>query len=503
MTEPRIDRRRFIRGTLAAGVALGAPLPLRAWGDEAFSYGDLDATAMARAVRAGDITPTALVESARDAIEQLNPRLNAIVTTFYEHAFELAAESDRQGPFAGVPYVIKDLSEYAGFRTTFGSRIGQNHISKKTHPVIEAALQTGLIPVGKSNTPEYGQLPTTEPLAYGATRNPWNLEYSAGGSSGVSGAAVASGMVPIASASDGGGSIRIPACHCGVFGLKVTRGRNVAADPSPMAFSVRGAISRSVRDSAAHAVAVQQTGGNAPWQPIDLVTGPAKRRLKIGLLFDGIGHQQPSDEVRAAILETAELCRSLGHTVSEATFPDSVHAMGIRMMDATSKRIAGIGQFAAQQLGRPADEREFEPWTLQMIEYSNNVAPELFEQSVAHLTQQGRDTQAMFERFDVVLMPILTTRPAKIGAFASTPDVSFEEMLRRNQAYVAYTTAFNVSGNPAMSVPLYWTQDDLPIGSHFAAGMGQEATLLGLAYELEEARPWKDRHPPISIWSDT
>ncbi len=501
MSESSLDRRRFIQGAAGWAASLSVPLPLRALAASPLPYRDLDATAMARAVRAGELDPRDLVEASRDAIEALNPALNAVITKFYDHAFELAARSDRKGAFAGVPYLIKDLSDYEGFRTTYGSRMAERHISKTTHPVAAAAVQSGLIPLGKTNTPEYGQLPTTEPLAYGATLNPWNREYSAGGSSGGSGAAVASGMVPIAHSSDGGGSIRIPACHCGVFGLKASRGRNVSADSGPMAFSVRGAISRSVRDAAAHLVAIQQTGADANLPPVELVTGPSTRRLKIGLLLDGIGHQQPSDEVRGAVLDAAELCRQLGHEVVEARFPDSVHAMGVRMMDATSKRIAGIGQRAEQQLGRPPDERELEPWTLQMIEYSSNVAPELYERSVAHLKQQGADTRALFDRVDVLLMPVLTTRAVKIGELASKPDVTFEQMLERNQAYVAYTTAFNVSGNPAMSVPLHWTDDGLPIGIHFAAGLGEEATLLALAFELEQARPWKDRHPPTSIWS--
>jgi len=497
-----LDRRRFLALAATTGAALAVPMPFRAHAESTFAFRELDAADMSRLVRAGEVHPHDLVAAARDAIERLDPKINAVVTKFYDHAFELAEKSDAAQPFAGVPYLIKDLSDYAGFRTTFGSRMSAENVSTTTGPVAAAAVASGLIPLGKSSTPEYGQLPTTEPLVHGPTRNPWNLAYSAGGSSGGSSAAVASGMVPIALSSDGGGSIRIPACNCGVFGLKVSRGRNVGAGAGSTSFSVRGANSRSVRDSALHLHVTQQTGANAHLPPTPLVTGPAQRRLTIGLVFDGVGGVAPSDEVREGVVSAARLCEGLGHTVVETRFPDSVHGMGNRLMDATSRRILGIAKRAEASLGRPVDEREFEPWSLQIIEHARGITDERHAESVAYLEGMARDTRAMFEDFDVLLSPVLATRAVKIGYLSPAGDISFDEMLGRNQGYLCYTTVFNVSGDPAMSVPLHWADDGMPIGIHFAAGVGQEATLLSLAYELEAARPWKDRHPPTSVWND-
>jgi len=496
MPEASVNRRSFLKLSLATTAALGVPSLSRA----SVPFRDLDATAMAQAVRSGEVDPKALVAASRAAIEAVNPTLNAVITKFYDHAMELAARVDRSRPLAGAPYLIKDLSEYEGFRTTFGARLFEANISGSTTPPVAAAVRSGLIPLGKTNTPEYGLLPTTEPLAYGATRNPWNLEYSAGGSSGGSGAAVAAGMVPLALSSDGGGSIRIPSCNCGVFGLKVSRGRNVGAESGPLAFSVRGAISRSVRDSAAHLLATQQTGSGATLPPVVHVTGPSKKRLRIGLVMKGVARSEPSAEVRDAILASAKLCQELDHELIEARFPDSVYDMGDAMMDVSSDRLAQLGQQLEKMLGRPLDERDLEPWTLQQIAYRKSVPDDRFQKAVAHLKHQAAETRAMFEQFDVLLMPVLATRAVKLGYLQSSAEISFDEMLQRNKGYVSYTTVFNISGNPAMSVPLFWTDDGLPIGSHFAAGMGREGTLLALAYELEQARPWKDRHPPASIW---
>lgn len=498
------DRRHFIKSGATAGLGISASLALPGCmlGNVRTEYRDLDATAMAQMVGNGHISAEELVSSARHAIESMNPQLNAVYTTFYDHALELAARVDTSKPFAGVPYLIKDLSEYKGFRTTFGSRATINHISKKTSSFVQAAVDSGLIPLGKTSTPENGSLPTTEPLALGPTHNPWNLEYSPGGSSGGSAVAVATGMVPMALSGDGDGSIRIPAGNCGVFGLKVSRGRNVGASSGPLAFSVRGAISRSVRDSAAHLFHTQQTGSKAALKPVGMVSEPSTRRLNIGLIINGIGNVVPSDEVQECIRDTAILCQQLGHKVVETNFPASVISQGNSMIEARAKELLKRADRLSQALGRAVDEREFEPWTLQQMELGRRLTKQQESDAIALIKQQASDTNAMFHEFDVLLMPVLGTRAVKLGVLKSASDISFEEMLRRNKNYVCYTTAFNISGDPAMSVPLHWTPDGIPIGSQFAAGMGQEEMLLALAFELELARPWtwSDSHPPVSIW---
>ena len=498
---PNVSRRRFLESTLAAGAALALPGCALRLGGGGTRLVDLDAWESAERVRRGELTPTELVEAAIARIERTEPVVRAIVTPFPEHALELAATARRDAPFAGVPYLIKDLSDYAGFRTARGSRAFVQYVSPETSPYIEAAVRAGFLPLGKSATPEFGALPTTEPLAFESTRNPWNLEYSAGGSSGGAGAAVAAGMVPCAQASDGGGSIRIPASNCGLFGLKVTRGRNVGAMTGPLALPTNGCISWTVRDTAAHLAVTEQPAGAGPLAPVGLVAGPSGRARRIGLVLIGTNGQGPTPEVEAAVRDTAALCESLGHHVEEVTPPETATSQGDALMDYTSGGLAVLADRLAQGLGRAPDEREFEPWLLGQIAHRRALSPERIAASEAFLKRQAADVRAMFDTWDVLLMPVLGTRPAKLGWLRSSPDRSFRELLERSKRYVAYTTLFNVSGNPAMSVPLHWTDDGLPIGSQLAAAMGDERTLLELAYELEAARPWRPRKAPHSAWN--
>ena len=496
------SRRTFLKSLLCTGVGLASYTKLSGCAPtkNISTYQGLDATKMARLVRDGDVKPSHFIEEACRIIHLLNPSLNAVNTPFFDHALEMARHIDRRKPFAGVPYLIKDLSDYKGFRTAYGSRSMLNNISQKNSTYVNAVTEQGFIPLGKTNTPEHGSLPSTEPLAFGPTLNPWNIKYSPGGSSGGAGVAVATGMVPMAHASDGGGSIRIPASNCGVFGLKVSRGRHIGSGLGDLSFSVRGAISRSVRDSVGHLYHTQRTDSRAPLPPINFIKRPMKRRLKIGLIINGIDNIVPSDEVLTALDETVSLCQTLGHKVSPTAFPASVIEMGNTMLITRAKSLLDHYGSVAQRLGRPVDEREFEPWTLQQMAYCQTISETQSANAVRHIKKMTADVLNMHQQFDLLLMPVLATRPVKLGYLRSSKRLGFQEMIDRNKSYVSYTTVFNIAGSPAMSVPLHWTHDGIPIGSQFAANIGQEAILLGLAYELEIAKPWKDKHPPISIW---
>ncbi|MEM9724701.1 MAG: amidase family protein, partial [Pseudomonadota bacterium] len=455
-----ISRRHLLRG--AAACAL---LPTLAPG-RAAAAGDpfmkLDATAQAALVSSGEASAAELVAASVSRIEALNPALNAVVTTSYEQALAVATSGPPAGPFQGVPYLIKDLVDQAGVRTTRGSKLFANAIAEAHSPSVKAQLGLGLISLGKSNTPEFGFLPTTESVLLGPCRNPWNPEHTAGGSSGGAAAAVASGMTPIASASDGGGSIRIPASCCGLFGLKTSRGRTIANAPPAFAqISVQNIVSRSVRDSATALVGIQAQS-DLPVTP--LVTGPSDRKLRIALSTRSMLGTAPDPEVAAAIEATAALCESLGHTVEEAQpdfdgplFADAfltVWANGAKGLVETATRLSGQD---------PRDSGLLEPFTLGLADWFDAKPEGHLAASQAVFAQVTQAYATFHERFDVALTPVLGAPPPKIGAMA--PTIPFETLEPLLLDYVGYTPMANATGAPAMSVPLTWSAAGLPIGS--------------------------------------
>jgi amidase len=318
---------------------------------------------------------------------------------------------------------------------------------------------------------------------------------SSGGSSGGAGAATAAHVVPFAHASDGGGSIRIPASCCGLFGLKVSRGRTLATDPGhfPISLSVQLCVSRSVRDSAALLAAVEGTGAGLP--PVGMVRGPSDRRLRIGLVIDSVTGGKPDPEVAAATEEMAALLEDLGHTVERTAWPAELVGMADPFLLTWSKGAANLLAEAATRLGHTPGLDEVEPFSLAMASIVAMAPAGAVEQAVAYLNTLGGPYGAWLSRHDVILSPVLSTPPIPLGWLA--PDLPVETMAERLPAYVGYTTPANVVGAPAMSVPGAWSTAGLPIGAQFQAAVGDEATLLALAYEIEAARPWRDRRPGI------
>jgi amidase len=451
----------------------------------------LDGLGQVQLVKDGEISVSELVRAAIDRIDRLNPILNAVLSANYELALERARALDgnrRQRAFEGLPFLVKDLSDVAGFQTQNGSRMFRGSLAAESDSFVQAVEASGVVIVGKTTTPEFGLIATTEPLLSGISRNPWSLDHTTGGSSGGAGAAVAAGMVPIASGSDGGGSIRIPASQCGVFGLKPTMGVPAgSAESLPGGIAVKGVLSRSVRDSAAM-LPVYARPGRA-----DLATDPIDRKLRIGLIVDDHFGQKPHPDVVAAVESTARLLSDLGHSVSPTAFSFDGAEMMDHFMSFWTQGPVELRKAAIAQGLEP--EAVLEPWTLGLAEMGEERGEAEIEAAVRYLTALG-DEEALFGEFDMLLSPVLSKPPILIGE--QSPILPFGPLYEAVLAYVSYTPLANVTGLPGISVPLGWNDDDLPIGSQFLARRGQDELLLELAYQLEAAQPWADRWAPNS-----
>lgn len=484
---------------LAASHALAAPKPAPAPVAPASPWPD--ATALAAAIKRGDLSAAEAVETAIRRAEALQPTLNFIVNSDFDRALD-KARAGPSGPFAGVPFLIKDLVDYQGLPTRGGSQSKRWAPSATSQaPNCDAFDRAGLIVIGKSATPEAGFLPSTEPVATGLTRNPWDLTRSTGGSSGGSAAAVAAGVVPAAHATDGGGSIRIPASHCGLFGLKPSRGRidDFEGKSGITAFGVEHVLTRSVRDSAALMALSEDRRPDANYPPLGLVGGPNKKRLRIGvMLANGLGHA-PTPDVVVANDHAAKLVQSLGHHVDYVRLPydgdQFIHDFLVFWANGAKQLAQGV----AKATGRAPDDTLLEPFTLGLVDLANRTKPQEVGRVLQRLEADvlAYDTWFKAYQFDVVLSPVLSSGPPKLGEVG--PLVPFDTLVARLMEYVGYTPIHNLAGAPAMSVPLYWTSEGLPIGTMFAARAGQERMLFELAYELEAASPWAHRVPPAQV----
>jgi amidase len=462
----------------------------------------LDAIAQAELVRRKQVKPIELVDAAIERIERLNPHLNAVVTPMYELARAAASGPLPDGPFSGVPFLLKDLTAaYGGVRVTSGSRFLRDYIAPADSELVVRYKRAGLIVLGKTNTPEFGLLPTTEPVLFGPTRNPWDTTRTSGGSSGGSAAAVASGMVPAAHGNDGGGSIRIPASCCGLFGLKTTRGRNpLALDPSSL--SVEHALTRSVRDSAALLDATQGAEPGDPYhapppaRPYLEEVGAPPGRLRIAFSTTRLDGSSLEPDCVAAVQNAANLCADLGHEVEEAS-PPVLHDLLTKVFTmiweaGAAAQIDGT----ALLTGKIPTQDQFEPLTWALAQQGRgHTAPALLV-GLGLLQIAARAVAKFHETYDIWLTSTLGEPPVPLGTFDDSPGEprrGFERALE----FVPFTALQNATGQPAMSVPLYWNEQGLPIGTHFVGRYGDEATLFRLAAQLEQARPWAQRRPPV------
>jgi amidase len=467
----------------------------------------MDALAQADLVKQKKIQPIELVESAIERIERLNPKLNAVVTPMYDLGREIAKSDLFQGPFTGVPFLLKDLvAEYAGVRFTEGSVFLSDFISKQDSELVKRLKKAGLIIVGKTNTPEFGSLPTTEPELFGPTHNPWDTDKTPGGSSGGSAAAVASGMVPMAHGNDGGGSIRMPASCCGVFGLKPTRGRNPLG---PLYGDIinglvaEHALTRSVRDSAALLdVTSGVDAGDPYWAPPpkqpfiqEVATDPGS--LRIAFTTKAPREVPVHDDCVKAAKEAAALCNDLGHKVEEIELTYDADLMSKCFFTLWCGGSAWVAGHWERRTGQKITQELVEPLSWDLIERGRKINTEKYLLALEDVQRISRDFANFISEWDVIITPTLAEPPVSLGTFDATSENPLQGFVR-SASFMPFTAICNITGQPAMSVPLYWNQGGLPIGTQFIGRFGDEATLFRLAAQLEEAWPWANRRPPIS-----
>ncbi|HSQ36652.1 MAG TPA: amidase [Acidimicrobiia bacterium] len=485
-----------------------------------------DGTGLADLVRSRQVHPLELFEAAARRIEELNPKLNAVVYPDLDRAREEAAREPRDGPFAGVPFLVKDLgAAVAGLPYTMSSRSRVGYVSDADNEIVTRHRRAGLIILGKTNTPEFGLAIVTEPELHGPSRNPWNPDLTPGGSSGGSAVAVASGMVPVAHGNDGGGSIRMPASHCGLFGLKPTRGRSTWGPDHLecwLGLAEQHALTRSVRDSARLLDATQGPAPGAPYRPaspsrayIDEVGAPPGR-LRIAYTTRALLDERPIDpECVAAVESAARLCAELGHEVIEACppldIPSGVDAFVTFAGEEGAFQVADAERLTGRKVG-PGDV-ELLTWIVRLIGEKRSVA------DLGRAFHTGRhlaQTMAAFlEKYDLLLTSTAAQPPTSIGAGAlSAGQRAMLRMVGRAPAArllaavvkqlageilrpMPNTPLCNLTGQPAMSVPLHWTAGGLPVGVQFIGRVEEEGLLFRLASQLEAARPWWDRRPKM------
>ena len=494
-----LERRRFLEFAALAGmVAPAATAEARARkATQSCNPATADASAMAAAVKRGQVSPSALVNSAYKKLDAVNGRLNAVSQPYPLQARERAAAmTAKAGPLAGIPTLIKDNVEERGAAYTLGSRLLAKQIGDTDSGTVSAIKAAGLVSLGRSNMPEFGLLPTTEPLLFGPTRSPWNPDYTAGGSSGGSAACVAAGVVPVAHANDGGGSIRIPASVNGLIGLKPSRARMAGEEPAKgvTALSVNGCVSRSVRDTAAWFAAMESRSG--PLKPVGLVAGPAKRPFRIGLRPDSTPGP-PEPDVLAVFESSAKLLKRLGHRLVDAPMP-----FDGRRVEAAFELIWGAGmarRLAAltKQFGRELGPDDLEPSTFGFANLAKNAGEAELQAAVKTLETMATASNGQFDAFDILMTPVLGTAPPPIGFLA--PTVPFETLRLRLRRYVTYTPIENASGACAISLPMGMSAAGLPIGMQFVAPPGGERRLLELAYALEATLDWGRLRP--AVWA--
>ncbi|MBB6404679.1 amidase [Arthrobacter sp. AZCC_0090] len=464
-----------------------------------------DAVGQAELVRSGAISPNELLDAGRDRIREIDPVLHCIVAHLEPGAEGPADDSEADAPFPGVPFLVKDLSlEIAGAPFTEGSRWLKDNVSSHDQELVRRYRQAGLAILGKTNIPEFGLTPHCEPVLHGATRNPWNLSLSTSGSSGGSAAAVASGMVPMAHGNDLGGSLRYPAAWCGVFGFKPTRGR-VPMGPEygdvAGGFAVEHALTRSVRDSAALLDATAgQALGDPYWappqaRPFLLETGTVPGKLRIAATATPNSGQHVHPDYLRVFEETVELLAGLGHSVTDA-HPGTLGRAGHRAVRAVyGGAIAWIEAYWTQRMGRPPEAGEIEPFTAADFERSRAVTGGQYLLGMEELQRFSRRLAGFFEEFDAWMTPTVGWPPLPLGTLVGTEEEPLRGEREASRFLMFDGEYANISGNPAMSVPLGVDSTGLPVGMSFLGRFGDEATLFRLAGQLEKAAPWADRKP--------
>ncbi|MBE7448748.1 MAG: amidase [Kofleriaceae bacterium] len=495
-------------------------------------YASHDGLGLAELVAKGQVHPRELVDEAIARIERDNPRLNAVIHRMYDAARRLADRPAGSGPapvgapFFGVPFLAKDLvSTWAGEPQASGSRLLAGWVAPHDSELVTRYRRAGLITVGKTSTPELGLLPVTEPVAFGPTRNPWDTSRTPGGSSGGSGAAVAAGFVPLAGGGDGGGSIRIPASCCGLFGLKPTRGRTPLGPDVGEAWqgcAIEHVLTRSVRDSAAMLDAVAGDDPGAPYsapppaRPFRAEVGVAPGKLRIAFTRRALISAEVHPECVRAVEDAAALLRELGHEVVEEHPSFDADAFAVDFVHMLVGETAADVAESEALIGRRARPGDLEKETMVLARLGDAVSARDFALAARRIRRLGRQLAPFFARHALLLTPTLAQPPVAVGALASKgAEAALIEVAQRLPvgrllhrlgalhriaatawSFAPFTAPWNATGQPACSLPLHWTPDGLPVGVQLVGRFGDEATLLRVASQVEAARPWKDRRPP-------
>ena len=468
----------------------------------------LDATALAGLVKNKKVKAKELVEITIEHIEKLNPQFNAVVTPMYDEAMKAAKGKIPAGPFAGVPFLVKDLvASCKGVRMTFGTKNMKNYFPDHDSELVSRYKKAGFIIVGKTNTPELGLTPVTESRFLGPCRNPWYLNRTAGGSSGGSAASVAAGIVPAAHGNDGGDSIRIPASCCGLFGLKPTRARiSLAPDAGDVMSGLvnEHVLTRSVRDSAA---ILDATRGYVPGDPY-VAPQPARPyieeikkkpgRLRIAYTAQTLDGEGIDDDCIRALNDAVRLCRKLGHKLTQKNPVVERKILGRAFNVIWAANCAATIDWIAKIAGRKGAPQDYEPLTWALYEQGKKFTSGDYLTAVEKIQKISRDVARFFVDFEIFMTPTLGEPPLMIGEMNATPDDPLKGW-RRSAKFVPFTPLCNATGQPAMSVPLYWNEQNLPIGIQFVGRYGYEATLFRLAAQLEKACPWAKRIPFVSV----
>lgn len=465
----------------------------------------LSAVEQARLIRQGEVSAAEMVEAAIAAIEKLNPDLNAVILPMYDMARAAVGDLRSEEPLSGVPMLLKDvLAEYAGAPMTEGSRFLRGYVSTRDSELVSRYRRGGLVMVGRTNAPEFASKPTTEPELYGATLNPWDKSRSPGGSSGGAGAAVAAGMVAIAHANDGGGSTRIPAGNCGLVGLKPTRGRNPLGpdygDVGAAGLLCEHVVTRTVMDTA---VVLDITAGadvGAPFFPPPPAcpfaeeVGADPGRLKIAFSTQAIVPTEVHPDCQQAAREAAALCEDLGHHVEEARPEVSGEHFTQFFTTIWCAMVAWMIRDWSRRTGVTPSPEYFELHTWKMFEVDEKRRPSDLLLAIHDMHLFAREVAPFFETYDVWLTPTMIEPPVPIGYFDFNPEVP-RQSTERMENIPGFTAPANATGQPAISLPLYWNKDNLPIGVHLMGRYADEASLFRLSAQLEAARPWVHRWP--------
>jgi amidase len=471
----------------------------------------VDAIDQAELVRSGKVSPVELLDAAIERAEQLNPAINALTFTWFDTAREIARNlpTNSAMPLRGVPFILKDLhAAMKGHPLSNGNKAMKAAALNSTYTaeIVQRFINAGLVIFGRGNSPEFGSVPTTEPEAWGPTRNPWDTNRMAGGSSGGSAAAVASGIVPAAHATDGGGSVRIPAACCGLVGLKVSQGRITAAPlRDETNLGVEHVVSRTVRDTALLLDIAEGPGigdrviAPPPTRPYLQEIGAPTGKLKIGFLDHRPVPGDIDPECAEGVRLVAKVLEQLGHHVDAAwphALEDQSFAPKFTSLWSTNMSVAREG--VAVLLGREVTKDDFELVNWTMAEYSKRASATDYANAILSTSHYRRAVQQWWaDGWDILLTPTAARVPLPIGSFDNDPNDPMKPM-KVAADFVPFTPAFNTSGQPAISLPLHWTADGVPVGMQLVAGYGREDLLIRLASQLEVAMPWAHRRPVAS-----